>query len=207
LVVSLSLLCILAVFDDLLSKMVIPSPFAAFAAFAAMFATVAAQSNQLTVISPGGPDLWWVADSQNDLVWSCQSSPYLNFTVLVANPNPSILPAPIAIIAIEENYICSQEITQDMSNQPPAVNYTVQFANPLNNTDIYAESQPFEIKALGASYPPASATPTDAVSGSSSATGTGASATSTKNSSPSNMQNSVAYGVALGAAVLGLITA
>ena len=106
-----------------------------------------------------------------------------------------------------------------MSNEPAANNYTVQFANPLNNTDvspysitaafchlhsylsqIYAESQPFEIKPLGASYP-ASASP------SGSATATGASATPTKNSSPPNMQNSVAYSVALGAAVLGLITA
>jgi len=39
--------------------MVILSPFAAFAAFAAMFATVAAQTQGLTITSPGGPNLWW----------------------------------------------------------------------------------------------------------------------------------------------------
>ena len=58
-VVSLSLVCILAFLDDLLRKMVILSPFAAFAAFAAMFATVAAQTQGLTITSPGGPNLWW----------------------------------------------------------------------------------------------------------------------------------------------------
>jgi hypothetical protein len=177
--------------------------FAAATSLAAMFAAVAAD---LTILTPGGPDLWWVAKSQNVLAWTCHSSPYGNYTVLIAGPN---LPAPLAIIGIEENYQCSQEITQDMSNQPPATGYTVLLANPLNSSDVYATSQPFEIKPLGSTYPPASATPTESGYNSASASASGAtqSTTTKSHSSASNFKASAGYGIAAVAALLGLVTA
>ncbi|KAG1843092.1 hypothetical protein C8R48DRAFT_751001 [Suillus tomentosus] len=109
-------------------------------------------SAQLTITSPGAND-WWVASSVNTLAWSCTTSPYLNFTILLANSNLSVLPAPLAIIAVQENFDCSKSITQQQSAQPAGTGYVIQFASTLNETDIYAQSQPFEIKALGSSYP------------------------------------------------------
>jgi hypothetical protein len=187
--------------------MVMLSRFAFVTSITAMFsAVVAQQSQQLNIISPGGPDLWWVAKSENVMLWSCQTSPYMNFTVLIGNSDTTILPASIAIIAIEQNYICSQDITQDMANQNPGTGYTLSFANPLNATDVYAVSEPFEIKPLGSTYPPPSATPTaGVVNGTASATGAGASASG--KSGASNTKSSVAYVLAAAAALVGLMTA
>ncbi|KAI6006765.1 hypothetical protein EDC04DRAFT_2781842 [Pisolithus marmoratus] len=136
-------------------------------------ALVSAASAQLTVTNPSS-DSWWVAQSSNTLAWTCNTSPYSNFTVLLANSNPSILVQPIAIIAIEEDYECSKTITQQQSTQPAATGYTVLLANPLNSTDVYATSETFEIKALGSSYPTTtSASSPSGTSGSSSPSSTG----------------------------------
>ncbi|KAH9852451.1 hypothetical protein C2E23DRAFT_709571, partial [Lenzites betulinus] len=140
---------------------------------------------QLEIISPGGPDLWWVAESDNVVSWTCKTSTVQQFTVLIANQNTAILTAPQAFIAQQNNFDCSKLITKDQVNMQPGTGYTIQLANIFNETDVYAESQPFEIKALGAAYPATSATPTNsqsatgAVSGSSTATGAAASGSST----------------------------
>ncbi|THG97541.1 hypothetical protein EW026_g4470 [Hermanssonia centrifuga] len=108
----------------------------------------------LQVLAPGGPNLWWVAQSANTIVWTCADSPFQSFTIL------AISPVPEAIIASENNFDCSQTTTAAQQlNFPVGTGYTIQFANPLNNTDVYAESQQFEIKPLGSPFPPASATP------------------------------------------------
>ncbi|KAG1732982.1 hypothetical protein EDB19DRAFT_1639994, partial [Suillus lakei] len=120
-------------------------------AFAALFSVVSAQ---LTITSPGTND-WWVASSLNTISWTCNTSPFMNFSILLTNSNPAVLPAHLVIIAIEENYDCSTTITQQQSAQPATTGYTIQFANTLNSTDIYTQSEPFEIKALGAPYPTA----------------------------------------------------
>ncbi|KAI6104107.1 hypothetical protein EDD16DRAFT_1693964 [Pisolithus croceorrhizus] len=136
-------------------------------------ALVSAASAQLTVTNPSS-DSWWVAQSSNTLAWTCNTSPYNNFTVLLANSNPSILVEPIAIIAIQESYDCSQTITQQQSTQPAASGYTVLLANPLNSSDVYATSETFEIKALGSSYPAtSSASSPSGTSSSSSPSSTG----------------------------------
>ncbi|KAJ3829150.1 hypothetical protein F5880DRAFT_1502558 [Lentinula raphanica] len=160
-------------------------------------------SAQLKVLSPGGDSLWWVADSENLLVWNCNESQEQTFTVLyefassnivpslnfnsasnrVANPN---MASALAIIAQQPNYQCSLLVTKDqMGGLPVGTGYTVQLANPLNGTDVYAQSSAFEIKAAGSAYPtttvsPETATSTPASSGSS------ASATSSSDSSSSN---------------------
>jgi len=146
------------------------------ASVAALFGAATAD---LQVIVPGGPSLWWIAKSQNNIVWTCQGSPYQNFTVLIANQNPQVLTAPIAIIAVEDNFDCSKTITPDQANQPVGTGYIVQLANTLNSTDVYAQSEPFEIKAFGAAYPASSATPTATGTSASSAAGGASSASST----------------------------
>ncbi|KAI0635334.1 hypothetical protein C8Q77DRAFT_698244 [Trametes polyzona] len=142
------------------------------ASLAALAGTAVAQ---LEIVVPGGPDLWWIAQSDNVLAWTCKTSPYTNFTVLLANSDPKILVSPQAFYSQQNNFDCSKLVTKDQINMTPATGYTVQLANPFNNTDVYAESKPFEIKAIGSSYPASSATPSNLVS----ATGAGSSGTAT----------------------------
>jgi len=161
---------------------------------------------QLTIIAPGGPDLWWVANAENTIVWTCQTSPHSDFTVLVAN---QALTSPIAIIAIENNFDCSKTITSDQVNQAPGTGYTIQLANTLNSTDVYAQSLPFEIKAADAAYPATSATPT--ASGTSNSTGTAAGGAATASASrqtgaSSNAKLSTAgFGLAAVGALFGFM--
>ncbi|OJA08243.1 hypothetical protein AZE42_09018 [Rhizopogon vesiculosus] len=112
--------------------------------------------------------------SLNILAWTCDTSPYENFTVLLTNSNPGVLPAPLALIAVADNFECSETITQLQSAQPAGTGYVVQLSSTVNATDVhvYAQSEPFEIKALGATYP------TTTSSAGSSATGSSATASS-----------------------------
>ncbi|KAI0042610.1 hypothetical protein FA95DRAFT_1474017, partial [Auriscalpium vulgare] len=139
------------------------------------------------VLSPGGPNLWWVAQSENVIAWSCHDNPpATTFQLLLANGNQSILVAPMAIVANIQNADCSHTITQQQTNLTPATNYTLIIADAVDQTKVYATSQPFEVKALGATYPAASATPTDdGTSASSTSASTSASGSAGAASSPS----------------------
>ncbi|TFY68196.1 hypothetical protein EVG20_g3656 [Dentipellis fragilis] len=134
-----------------------------------------------SILTPGGPNLWWVAGSQNTLAWTCHTNPpATTYQILVANGNQTILAAPMAIIANVPNADCSHTITQQQAAFEPATNYTVIIADAIDQTKVYATSQPFEVKALGASYPPTSATP---VEGASSTSASGSAASNTASSS------------------------
>jgi len=96
---------------------------------------------------------WWVADSANTLAWTCDDKTHDTFTILIGNSDPTILSAPIAIIAIQNNFDCSKLLTPEQVTQKAAPGYRVIFANPLNSTEVYAQSDVFEIKPLGSAYP------------------------------------------------------
>jgi hypothetical protein len=163
------------------------------AATAALF-TVA--SAQLQVLSPGGSNEWWIQQSENLLTWNCDQSQEQTFTVLVANPN---MASPLAIIAQQPNYVCSLLVTKDeMGALVPGTGYTVQLANIFNSTDVYAESSPFEIKAIGSAYPSTTSSeiPSSTSSGSSS-TGT------PKPSNSASLKSSMGYATTL---LVGAIT-
>ncbi|KAI0789093.1 hypothetical protein C8Q75DRAFT_718685 [Abortiporus biennis] len=180
---------------------------------AALLAVASAQDFQVTVPSS---DHWWVAQSINSIAWTCSTAPAQTFTILIANTDVNILPQPQAIIAIENNFDCSKTITQDQANYAAGSGYTVLLADPLNNTHVYATSQPFEIKPLGSAYPPQT---TDSSASSAASTGSqtsgSAAPTSSGSSSSSNTTTSDAMSlrVALGGmtaaavAVAGLIMA
>ncbi|KIJ15393.1 hypothetical protein PAXINDRAFT_169234 [Paxillus involutus ATCC 200175] len=169
---------------------------------AAALASVA--SAQLTITNPSA-NSWWVAQSANTLAWTCNTSPYQTYTVVLTNTNPSILSGPLAIIAIQQNYDCSETITQQQSAQPAATGYTIQLTNPLNNTEVYAESEPFEIKALGSAYPASSSSAAASATGSGTSTSTGASAASTTGAAVANY---IPVGMSMVAALaLGLVVA
>jgi hypothetical protein len=164
---------------------------------------------QLTITNPSA-STWWVAQSQNVLAWTCKTSPQTEFTILITNQDKTKYPSPLAFIAIQQNFDCSIVITQDQANQPAGQGWQILFANPLNNTDVYASSDVFEIKPLGSAYPSQvtpSANPSGGGNGngSSSATGTN----SAGNSVPTNAGDalsvrSVGMGAAA-AAALGLV--
>jgi len=187
------------------------------ATLAALVSTAAAD---LQILSPGGPNLWWVASSINTLAWTCQDSQFQNFTVLVGSTTNPVLAQPQPIISIEPNFDCSQTITAQQETFPAGDGYYVQLANPLNSTQVYAQSQPFEIKPLGSAYPATSATPTESGasatasssgSGSPSASGSGSGAAAQTSapakSSASGLTGSVASAVAVAAGVLGFMFA
>ncbi|KAG1811822.1 uncharacterized protein BJ212DRAFT_1373366 [Suillus subaureus] len=160
-------------------------------------------SAQLTITSPGTND-WWVASSANTLSWTCSTSPYQNFTILLTNSDASILDAPLAIIAVQQNYDCSETITQQQSAQPAGTGYVVQFASTLNSTDVYAQSQPFEIKALGSSYPTTTSSAGSTATGTSSGSAGAAQATKTGGT----LAEYVPVGMSMVAALaLGLVVA
>ncbi|TDL24534.1 hypothetical protein BD410DRAFT_93235 [Rickenella mellea] len=119
---------------------------ARIALFASVAAVVGFASAQLQVLSP-------VANSVNNVVWNCQQSQVQNFTILVANSDVKVLSGAEAIFAIEQNFDCSKALTVQQAAFVPATGYTVILANPLNSTDVYATSQPFEVKAQGCCRP------------------------------------------------------
>ncbi|EIM87644.1 uncharacterized protein STEHIDRAFT_168338 [Stereum hirsutum FP-91666 SS1] len=170
---------------------------------ATLIASLAGYASAFSITSPGGDSLWWVAQSQNTLIWTCNdNAPATTFQVLLANGDPTILTAPMAIIASVQNADCSHTITQQQAALTPATNYTILLANIVNSTDIYATSAPFEVKAAGSTFPAASATPTgssSATSGSSPGT-----ATSSGSSSSSTTSSSGAAGMVLGESGRGM---
>lgn len=105
----------------------------------------------------------------------------------LANSNPTVLQGNFALIGIQENFDCSEGLAANQVNFTASDGYTILLANPLNQTQVYATSDVFEIKAQGATYPASSATPTDgsstAASGSSTGSASGSSNTSGSSSS------------------------
>ncbi|RDB27563.1 hypothetical protein Hypma_003857 [Hypsizygus marmoreus] len=139
---------------------------------AALF-TVAAAEFSITVPNS---NTWWVAKSQNVVAWSCHDSPpHESFTVLLANKDQKVLTAPIAIIGVQNNFDCSKLLTPNDVGQSAATGYTILFANILNQTDVFARSEEFEIKAFGSAYPTTTSTAgsTSTSSGSAAPTGSG----------------------------------
>ncbi|KAG8740741.1 hypothetical protein FRC10_003946 [Ceratobasidium sp. 414] len=171
------------------------------AIFAIIALWVSLAQAQLTISEPSS-ERWWVAQSQNTLRWSCNTSPYTNWTVLITNPDVTILSGPLALIAIREyNYDCSKTIIPG-EQLKPGTGYNMVFANPFNNTDIFATSQSFEVKPVGSTYPP-QITTSEALTATGGASGTSApSATSSPNSN-----NGIANTVGLASFALAGIVA
>lgn len=95
----------------------------------------------------------------------------------LTNTHQTVLTGPQAIIAVVNNFDCSRSITTQQANLPVSDGYRVQLANPINISEVYTESELFEVRAQGSAYPDPSSTPT--ASSGSSGTGTGGSPTQT----------------------------
>jgi len=149
---------------------------------AVVAALLSGASAGLQVIVPGGDSLWWVDQSDNNLIWNCNESGVTAFNVLLYNPNINLLPSALPIVGNLNNYVCMKDISKDLFSLTAGTGYVIQLTDILNDTNIYTQSQPFELKALGSPYPDASATPTGSGSGSSS---TGSSSGTSSGSTPS----------------------
>jgi len=156
-------------------------------------ATAQTGIGQFEILSPGGPNLWWVAQSQNVISWACHTNPPAStnnaFQLLLNNSNPTVLTSAEAIVASVPNADCSFVVTQQQANLTPGTGYTLVFADPIDQTKVYAVSQPFEVKALGATYPATTATPTETFSTQNGASSTGSSAGSSSATSTSQSKS------------------
>ncbi|KAF9646481.1 hypothetical protein BDM02DRAFT_3020743 [Thelephora ganbajun] len=123
----------------------------------AFLTTLVSTAVGLKVISPGGSTLWWVANSNNTLVWDCSDKTHDQFNVFIANSDRKVLAAPLPIIAALPNYLCSKLILSTQLSVPAATGYTIQLTNTFNSNDIYAHSEPFEIQPVGSAFPDPSA--------------------------------------------------
>ncbi|KAH9962174.1 hypothetical protein BC827DRAFT_1130678 [Russula dissimulans] len=184
------------------------------ASFAILSTLVGSTVATFQILSPGGPNLWWVANSQNTLVWTCHTDPPASaYTLLLNNTNPAILAAPEAIVANIQNTDCSHSITTQQAVLTPATGYTLLLGDITNQTNIYATSLPFEVKALGATYPPTSATPTEgstsstsgAASGSSTGSGSSSTTTPKPNGAFASFKASTAGVLAAMGVVIGML--
>ncbi|KDQ15890.1 hypothetical protein BOTBODRAFT_186936 [Botryobasidium botryosum FD-172 SS1] len=177
-----------------------------FAFLASTLLLAASAVAQLTITQPSSA-LWWVNGEQDTMAWSCTTNTqWPSFTVLVQNPTLQAIP--LAIIAIQNNFDCSHLLTPQVT---PGTGWVLQFANPINNTEVYATSQPFEVKAAGSAYPtnvttnaPAAATGTSSgahPSGTSGSSGSGSGSGSHSNGASSGAAISwmAAAGLVLGA--------
>ena len=123
--------------------------------FFKLAATIVAAASAVSAfdITKPGPEEWWVAKSTNVLEWQCKSSDTNpQYTVLIGNSNVPTLTIPQAIIAIINDFDCSITISSAQADHLPATGYQLYLADPLNNTHVFATSQPFEIKPLGSLY-------------------------------------------------------
>ncbi|CAK9786125.1 hypothetical protein CC85DRAFT_283769 [Cutaneotrichosporon oleaginosum] len=169
----------------------------------ALLANAASALAAIQVIQPS-KDLWWVNNGQNTLAWT-GSAPPNDFVVMLSNPDTKLLTADNAIGAIAQTYMYSLTVLPVKWNA--GTGYTIKLVNPLNGTDVYAVSEPFEIKPEGSTYATGvtSAAGTLAATSSDTAANTTASsaaATPTSNGAMSNAVPAAAAVAVAGAAYL-----
>jgi len=165
---------------------------------------VVAQSFKITAPSS---KIWWVAGGQNTLVWACNSDEAQAdqkqtggyFTVVIFHPK--YFPQGFAIIAQEPNADCEKSISLDQLNQEPGENFTIALTDTRNNSNIFAISEPFEIKPLGSLYPSQVSSSASAAGGT--ATASSASASATHNSAALSSHSPSFFGLT---GIIGLLT-
>ncbi|EIW70342.1 hypothetical protein M231_06720 [Tremella mesenterica] len=153
-----------------------------FTIISSLFISSVLGQSDLKVLKPTA-DLWWVAQSVNTLAWSGNTPQ--SFSVFLNNADEKILTSKLALVSVEPIYEYSKDVNP--GNVTPGTGYTIQLTDILNSSNIWAESDKFEIKAVGSTYPPQT---TSAVpSGSSSPSGSQSSGSTTPSGSQSATSN------------------
>ncbi|KAG1763307.1 hypothetical protein EDD22DRAFT_509720 [Suillus occidentalis] len=171
-------------------------------ACAALLSVVSAQ---LTITSPGTND-WWVAVVSKHVVVDVHDFPVLELHRSVLSPTRisqfSLHPLPSLLF----KKTMTVPKPSPSSNPPKPLAPVTPFCSPntLNSTDIWAQSQPFEIKALGSSYPTTTSSAGSASTGTASGTAGAAQSTHTGGT----LAKYVPVGMSMVAALaLGLVVA
>jgi hypothetical protein len=184
-------------------------------AFALVAAALAASAQAALTITAPSSSHWWIAESVNNIEWNCGNGNPSSYTVMITNSDVKVLTSPLAIVGVLNDFICSFSYTPGTELRA-APGYTLSLTNPLNNTQIYASSEVFEIKPKGSTYPPQGSPTAGSGSGSggsgagasgsgaASPSGSAASSTSTPNSAARNGASAV---LALAGLAIGLTVA
>jgi hypothetical protein len=182
-------------------------------------ASAAVSNGGLKLLVPGGDNLWWITGQPNNIIWSCSESTFTQFTMWINNSDVSLLTAITPLVPVEQNFNCAQLIAGEVVTMPVGKGYTIVLTDITNATNVYAVSDPFEIKALSAGYPPATNTPVDSqsatvskgtasnvISGSQTGTGSGSSPSQTGKGAASSLRSGMAAaGALVGAAVVAAL--
>jgi len=172
-------------------------------------AIAAAQTTNFQILAPG-PDIWWVANNINNIIWTpCDgTAPATAFNVLVSAPS-SVAPGLVnlSLLGNQPTFQCSKSFTP--TNLPVGKGYTMTFTEATDTTKVLA-STTFEVRDSGAAYPTTtaeSATGTAASTGSAASTGASAQASTTggtnSTTSGSSKSGAVSLAVSGGVAALG----
>ncbi|EKM76943.1 hypothetical protein AGABI1DRAFT_130950 [Agaricus bisporus var. burnettii JB137-S8] len=153
-------------------------------ALALSAASLAAAQSTFKITNPSA-DHWWVAESSNVLTWDCKNNPHTTFGVFIANADQTLFAGDLAIIPQQPNADCSKEITHNQVNQPPGSGYIIKFANAVNSSEVFAQSDQFEIRPLGSAFPTTSSPAGNSPSNTADNTAAGASSTDTPNGAAS----------------------
>ncbi|KLO19691.1 hypothetical protein SCHPADRAFT_817838 [Schizopora paradoxa] len=110
----------------------------------------------LQVFAPGGPDLWWVANSSyNEIVWDCGTSQVPSFSIVLQNDDESVLAGQLTLFANVSSSVCSITLPSTLANLPVAPDYTILLTGRLDGDAflIGVRSDPFEVKPAGQPLP------------------------------------------------------
>ncbi|KZS86754.1 hypothetical protein SISNIDRAFT_420566, partial [Sistotremastrum niveocremeum HHB9708] len=91
-----------------------------------------------------------VQNTSNPIQWSSQPGDPSPISIIVTNPDNSILNGPFSIhefVNITDGSFTVTNVTLRVDK-----GFFVNFVNPSNASQIYAQSQPFEVKPPGSTY-------------------------------------------------------
>ncbi|KAI0364234.1 hypothetical protein BV20DRAFT_872085 [Pilatotrama ljubarskyi] len=111
---------------------------------------------QLSVTSPGAQDQWLVDGPSNLVSWTCETSPYTEFAIMLESW--PAFDGPVMLVERQKNADCSVRINITSALLAPSLRnpgklpldgYAITFSEAGTPTPdfIYAESPEFEIKA------------------------------------------------------------
>ncbi|KAJ7135736.1 hypothetical protein C8R44DRAFT_848598 [Mycena epipterygia] len=115
-------------------------------------ASAAFSSGGMTILAPGGDNLWWLDAAlrrpaqQPRLDLRGEHLP--QFTVWINNSDTSLLTAITPLINVEQNFNCNQGITPNLYNAPLGDGYTIVLSNINNVTDSSSPRRTIILVAL-----------------------------------------------------------
>ncbi|TCD62668.1 hypothetical protein EIP91_006590 [Steccherinum ochraceum] len=100
--------------------------------------------NGIKITAPS-QDNSWTQNAENIITWTTSTSAPPKVTILIANSDPAILRAPLAIASSVD--VADGTFTYTKTSLRAADGYEVRFTNPRNNTQVYATSKKFTVNA------------------------------------------------------------